>query len=86
MNQILENMKEIKKYILSVVAILSLVLISCGGTSSSSGSSYRSVNHYHHGGGAWGSPYYGNDVIIIDDGIDVGMPDAIDYPMDSWDY
>jgi hypothetical protein len=77
-------MKRIKKYMIGVLVVFSLVLSSCG-TSYYSGSGYRSVDHYHYGmGGGWGTPYYGDEVIIIDDGIDIGMPDAVDYPMDDW--
>lgn len=75
-------MKRIKMYIIGVVAIASLVLSSCAGYSSGSG--YRGVNHYHHGMGVWGGAYYGDDVIIIDDGIDIGMPDIIDYPVEHY--
>jgi len=78
-------MKNINKYTIGVLTILSLVLGSCGSTGSSSGSGYRSVNQYHHGGGTWGRPYYGDEVIIIDDGYDMGMPDAVTLPMDDWD-
>ena len=76
-------MKQIKNYIIGVVVIFSLVLSSCVG-SSSVGGGYRGVNHYHHGMGVWGGGYYGDDVIIIDDGIDIGMPDIIDYPVDFY--
>ena len=81
-------MKNIKT---NLIGIFTLIVVasftSCGASGSSSGSGYRSVNHYHHGMGAWGSPYYGNDVIIIDDGIDIGMPDggAVNLPADDWD-
>ncbi len=68
---------------IGVVAVASMVLSSCAGYSSGSG--YRGVNHYHHGmGGYWGGAYYGDDVIIIDDGIDIGMPDVIDYPVEHY--
>ena len=87
-------MKIINKYLVVAFAIISLFLSSCGGTSSSysGGTSYRSVNHYHHGYGhsGWGNSYYGNDVIIIDNGpdiideIEMGMPEAVDLPMDDW--
>lgn len=86
-------MKIINKYLVVAFAIISLFLSSCGGTSSySGGTSHRSVNHYHHGYGnsGWGNPYYGNDVIIIDNGpdiideIEMGMPEAVDLPMDDW--
>ena len=77
-------MKRIKKYKIVALAVLTLALTSCG-ASSYSGSGYGGVNHYHYGmGGGWGMPYYGDEVIIVDDGIDIGMPDAIDYPIDDW--
>lgn len=77
-------MKNLKKYIAGLLMIGSFFLGSCGSTGSSSGSGYRSVNHYHHGPGVWGGAYYGDEVIIIDDGYDIGMPDAVTLPMDDW--
>ena len=81
-------MKNLNKYIAGLMIIGSLFLGSCGSTGSSSGGSIRSVNHYHHGSNAWGRPYYGDDVIIIDEDIDIGMPDggAVNLPADDWDY
>lgn len=84
-------MKNINKYLTIPIVLFALLLSACGGTSSySGGSSYRSVNHYHHANmhGGWGRPYYGNDVIIIDNGPDIidniGMPEAVNLPMDDW--
>ena len=77
-------MKNLNKYIAVLLMIASLFLGSCGSTGSSSGSGYRSVNHYHHGPGVWGRPYYGDEVIIIDEGYDIGMPDAVTLPADDW--
>ncbi len=82
--------KSNKNFILTIV--LFALLLSAWGTSSSysGGTSYRSVNHYHHANmnAGWGRPYYGNDVIIIDNGPDIiddiGMPEAVDLPMDDW--
>ena len=77
-------MKRIINYKIVALAVLTLALTSCG-VSSYGGSSYRGVNHYHYGmGGGWGMPYYGDEVIIVED-IDIGMPDdAVDLPMDDW--
>ena len=72
-------MKQVRLYILGVFAML---LSNCAGYSSGGG--YRGVNHYHHGVGVWGGGYYGGDVIIVDDGIDIGMPDVIDYPVEHY--
>lgn len=87
------NMKVIEKGMkasknIAVLLVLIFSMVGCDSTSSTTGSRYRGVNHYHHGNGVWGSPYYGSDVIIIDDGIDVGMPDggAVNLPADEWDY
>jgi hypothetical protein len=71
-------MKNLNKYIAVLLIIASLFLGSCGSTGSSSGSGY------HHGPGVWGGAYYGDEVIIIDDGYDIGMPDAVTLPMDDW--
>ena len=80
------NMKVSKKITTGALFVLALFLNSCGSSGSySSGGGYRSVNHYHHGAGVWGAPYYGGDVIIIDDGYDIGMPDdAVNLPADDW--
>ena len=76
-------MKRIINYKIIALAVLTLALTSCGAYYTGSG--YGGVNHYHHGyGGGWGGGYYGDEVIIIDDGMDIGMPDVIDYPMDDW--
>ena len=77
-------MKRIINYKIIALAFLTLALTSCG-ASYYAGSGYGGVNHYHHGyDGGWGVPYYGDEVIIVED-IDIGMPDdAIDYPMDDW--
>lgn len=81
-------MKNLNKIMIGLMTMVTLFMVSCGSTGSSSGRSYRSVNHYHHRGGVWGNPYYGNDVIIIDEGIDIGYPDdgAVNLPADDWDY
>lgn len=79
-------MKRFRKYlIIGVTAVFSLVLSSCGASYYGS-SGYGGVNNYHYGAGVgWGASYYGDEVIIIDDGMDIGMPDdVIDYPMDDW--
>ena len=77
-------MKRFEKFIMGIVVVFTLVLSSCG-ASYYTGGGYGGVNQYHYGyDGGWGGAYYGDDVIIIDDGMDIGMPDAIDYPMDDW--
>jgi hypothetical protein len=74
-------------YILALFALLTFGLNSCASSGSSSGSSSRSVHHYHHGNARpWGSNYYDRDVIIIDDDIDIGTPEAVTLPMDDFDY
>ena len=75
-------MKQVRLYILGVVVFFAMLLSNCAGYSSGGG--YRGVNHYHHGVGVWGGGYYGGDVIIVDDGIDIGMPDVIDYPVEHY--
>jgi len=78
-------MKTRNKCVAALLMISSLALSSCGSSGSySGGGGYRSVNHYHHGPGVWGAPYYGDEVIIIDDGYDIGMPDAVTLPADDW--
>jgi hypothetical protein len=83
-----QNLAKMKTRNICVAALLmisSLALSSCGSSGSySGGGGYRSVNHYHHGPGVWGAPYYGDEVIIIDDGYDIGMPDAVTLPADDW--
>ena len=83
--QNLAKMKTRNKCVAALLMISSLALSSCGSSGSySGGGGYRSVNHYHHGPGVWGAPYYGDEVIIIDDGYDIGMPDAVTLPADDW--
>ena len=77
-------MKKIKFSLIAFIVIIPLIFNSCEVSSSASSSRYRTVNHYHHGVGVWGSPYYGGDVIIIEDDYDIGMPDVIDYPVDHY--
>jgi len=78
-------MKTRNEYVAALLMLFLLSLSSCGSSGSySGGGSYRSVNHYHHGPGVWGAPYYGDEVIIIDDGYDIGMPDAVTLPADDW--
>ncbi|MCA0930855.1 hypothetical protein LCM02_00240 [Lutimonas saemankumensis] len=70
---------KIKSIVVSLV-LISFFLSSCGSSNSTSSSSHRSVNHYHHGHPRYlANPYYGRDVIIIDDGIDVDEPIAVPY-------
>ena len=74
-------------YFLSFITLLGLALSSCGSSSGSTRSSSRSVHHYHHGHHmGWGRPYYGGDVIIVDDvpDVDIGMPEAVPLPADDW--
>lgn len=62
--------------------VVSLSLVGC--VSGYSSGNYRGVNHYHHHMGVWGGGYYGGDVIIVDDGWDIGCPDVIAVPYDDY--
>ncbi len=73
-------MKTRIKSIFAALFIVSFFLTSCGSGQSASSSSNRGVHHYHHGHpGYHVNPYYGRDVIIIDDGIDIDEPIAVPY-------
>lgn len=73
---------KIKSIIVSLV-LVSFFLTSCGSSNSTTSRTHRSVNHYHHGHPRYmGNPYYGTDVIIIDDGIDIDEPIAVPYSED----
>lgn len=77
-----------KNTLLSIVfaSIISLALTSCFGAYYTSGGSYHTVDHFHHGVGYWGDTYYEDNVIIIEDDYDMGMPIDVDVPMDTFDY
>lgn len=77
-------MKKSTIFSLLFASLLFVPVAGCGSSSSTGGYS-RGVHHYHHGHPGWGRPYYGTDVIIIDDGIDIGPPDAVTLPIDDWD-
>ena len=66
--------------------ITSLFLTSCYSTYPSSGGTHHTINHFHHGMGYWGDTYYEDNIIIIEDDIDMGMPIDVDIPMDTFDY
>lgn len=72
---------KLKVGLATLLLLGSMAVTSCVGYY---GGGYGGVNHYHHGYGGWGDVYYGGDVIIVDDGWDIGMPDVIDIPVEHY--